>query len=130
MKLEIVKRFFELTEQFSAAEEDYAEIFHPEIEQTEYPNALTAQVTVSDHATLFRRMQNGKGLLAKQSYALQRAFEAGDTLIAEVIWTATVAVDAGPFKAGQELKAYFCCVFEFKDGLIHRQRNYDCFDRF
>ncbi|WNS46286.1 hypothetical protein [Paenibacillus sp. MMS20-IR301] len=130
MKLQTVTRFFELTEQFKTDEADYAQILHPEIEQTEFPNALTPQLTVSDRELLFKRMPGGRKLLSSQKYDIQHTYEAGNTLIAEVVWSAVVAVDAGAFKAGQELKAYFCCVFEFKDNLIHRQRNYDCFERF
>lgn len=130
MKLQTVARFFELTEQFSTEEADYEQILHPEVEQTEFPNALTERVTVSDRETMFRRMPGGRKLLSSQNYDIQQTYESGDTLIAEVIWTAVVAVDAGAFRSGQELKAYFCCVFEFKDNLIYRQRNYDCFDRF
>lgn len=130
MKLEAVKRFFELIEQFSDSETDFRHILHPDIEQTEYPNLLTPGVVVSNFEVLMQRMPNGKKLLKEQNYDIQRTHEAGDALITEVIWTAEVGADAGPFKAGQSLKAYFCCVFEFKDGKIYRQRNYDCFERF
>ena len=130
MKLDVVKQYFRLTEQFRTAETDYVGILHPDIEQTEYPNLLTAQLTVSDWQTLFQRMPGGAKLLASQNYDIQRAYELEDTLITEVVWTAEVGADVGPFKTGQPLKAYFCCVFEFQDGLIYRQRNYDCFERF
>jgi hypothetical protein len=67
-------------------------------------------MTVSDRDTLIKRMPGGKKLLSSQKYDIQRAYESGDTLNTEVIWIAVVAVDAGTFKAGQQLKAYFCCV--------------------
>lgn len=129
-KLETVKRFFELNESFAISESAYQPLLHPEIEQTEYPNWITPGVVVSDFEVLMQRIPNGKKLLKEQKYEIQRAYEAGDALITEVIWTAEVGADIGAFKAGQRLKAYFCCVFEFKDGRIHRQRNYDCFERF
>ena len=46
----------------------------------------------------------------------------------EVIWTATVKQAAGPFAAGQSLRARFAIFMEFSGGRIVRQRNYDCFD--
>jgi ketosteroid isomerase-like protein len=46
----------------------------------------------------------------------------------EVIWTGTVRDAAGPFAAGQALRARFALFMEFRDGRIVRQRNYDCFD--
>lgn len=68
--------------------------------------------------------------MSSQKYEIKREYEMEETVITEVVWTAKVRADAGPFQAGQELRAYFCCVFDFKDGLILRQRNYDCFERF
>lgn len=130
MKLETVKRFFELCETFSLSETDFKAILHPEIEQTEYPNLINLGVVVSNYEFLMQRIPNGKKLLKEQQYDIQKVFESGDTLITEVIWTAVVGADAGAFKTGQQLKAYFCCIFEFKDGKIYRQRNYDCFERF
>lgn len=130
MKLETVKRFYELIESFSVTESDFKPLLHPDIEQTEYPNLITPGIVVSNYETLLQRIPNGKKLLKSQKYDIQRTYEAGETLIAEVIWTAEVGADVGAFKAGQQLKAYFCCVFDFRDDRIYRQRNYDCFERF
>jgi hypothetical protein len=130
VKLETVKRFFELIEAFSISESDFKPLLHSEIEQTEFPNLVTPAVVVSNYEVLMQRIPNGKKLLEEQKYDIQRVYEAGETLITEVIWTAKVGADVGAFKAGQQLRAYFCCVFDFKDGKIHRQRNYDCFERF
>jgi ketosteroid isomerase-like protein len=130
MKTETVKRFFELCETFSDQESDYQLILHPEIEQTEFPNLLTPSAVVSNFELLLQRLPNGKKLLKEQKFDIQNAYESGDTLVTEVIWTAIVGADVAAFKIGQQLKAYFCCVFEFKDGKIFRQRNYDCFEHF
>ncbi|MFC0212774.1 nuclear transport factor 2 family protein [Paenibacillus chartarius] len=129
MKVNTVKRFFELIEGFNTEEADYKDVLHPDIEQTEYPNLITASPTICDYKTLLTRIPQGKALLKEQHYDIQRVYEQEDTVITEVIWTATVGIDAGAFKAGQPLRAYFCCIFEFKEGKIYRQRNYDCFER-
>ena len=128
--LETVKRYFALLEEFSASSSDFQSVLHPEVEQTEYPNLITADVAVSNFDILMQRIPNGKKLLREQKYDIQRIYETGETLITEVIWTAEVGTDIGAFKAGQQLKAYFCCVFDFKGDKIYRQRNYDCFERF
>ncbi|HEV7667585.1 MAG TPA: hypothetical protein VGS22_03610 [Thermoanaerobaculia bacterium] len=49
-------------------------------------------------------------------------------MIVESIWTGTVAVDAGPFKAGTTMRARFAQFFVFAEGRIVEIRNYDCFD--
>lgn len=130
MKLETVKRFFELVETFSVSESDFKLLLHPEMEQTEFPNLLTPKVVVSNFDDLMQRIPNGRKLLKQQKYDIQQVYEAGDALITEVVWTAEVGASVGSFQAGQQLKAYFCCFFEFKDGKIYRQRNYDCFEHF
>ena len=129
-KRETIERFLELLERFSADASDYRTVLHPEIEQTEYPNQLTDRTVVSDFSRLMERIPNGKRLLREQKYDIRRIHETDESLIAEVDWTAIVAADAGPFRAGQALTAYICAVFDFKDGKIYRQRNYDCFERF
>jgi Ketosteroid isomerase-related protein len=130
MKIHAVKRYFVLLEQFSTNEADYREMLHPGIEQTEYPNQLTDHVTVSNFEMLMKRLPSGRKLLKEQHFDVQRVYETEDAVITEVVWTAVVAADAGPFKAGQPLKAYFSMTFDFRDGKIYRQRNYDCYERF
>ena len=129
MKLDLVKKYFALIEQFSTEKEAYRALMHSDIVQTEFPNLLTQQATDSNFEILMQRIPNGKKLLNEQKYEIQHVHETAEALITEVIWTAIVGTDVGTFKAGQQLKAYFCCIFEFKDGLIYQQRNYDCFER-
>jgi ketosteroid isomerase-like protein len=49
-------------------------------------------------------------------------------VVLELVWTGTVGVDAGPFRAGQDLRARSAFFLDFRDGLVVRMRNYDCFD--
>ena len=43
-------------------------------------------------------------------------------------WAGTLAIDAGPWPAGTELRAECCMVFAVRDGRIVHQENYDCYD--
>ncbi|MCB9307325.1 MAG: nuclear transport factor 2 family protein, partial [Lewinellaceae bacterium] len=54
----------------------------------------------------------------------------GDTVVLECIWRGTLAIPIGNIPAGGQMTAYFAQVFEFRDGKIYRQRNYDCFEPF
>ncbi|HUP56448.1 MAG TPA: hypothetical protein VM598_03280 [Bdellovibrionota bacterium] len=56
--------------------------------------------------------------------------DAGERTAVELVWSGTMAIEAGALKPGQRLKAYFCIVLEGRDGKIFRQRNYDCFESF
>ena len=104
--------------------------YHPEIQQIEYPNAVLK-------ATAFRNLQDlkdgaerGKSIMSGENYAITQLHSFGDIVVLEAIWTGTIAVNIGNLKAGEHMKAYFAQFFEFKDGKIYRQRNYDCFEPF
>jgi ketosteroid isomerase-like protein len=129
-KLEVVKNYLSLLEDFSTEPSKYVHVLHPEIEQTEYPNLITPKTKVRNVQMLLEGMAAGKQLLRSQSYEIQNTIESTDHLVVEVIWKGTVNKDLGPFKESQVLVATFCVVMEFKDGLIYRQRNYDCFEPF
>ncbi len=68
--------------------------------------------------------------MAKQDIEVKKLHSAGDVVILEAIWRGTVSVPLGKLPAGGQIVAYFSQFFEFKDGKIYRQRNYDCFEPF
>ncbi|WP_164851368.1 nuclear transport factor 2 family protein [Larkinella soli] len=123
-------RFYELVEQFSGDAGAYAEIFHPDIELTEYPNAISPVTRVRTAEDRAKGIQAGRGMLAWHRFDIQKVTETADTVVLESVWTGEMAIDAGPLKKGQRMTAHVCCVIEFKDGLIFRTRNYDCYDPF
>lgn len=88
----------------------------PEVEQTEFPNLLNKQGQASGWADLFRRMAIGRTILANdnQSFEITGFVENGSRAVVEAKWRGTMAISAGQLAAGQELKAFFCMVFEFR----------------
>lgn len=129
-RLQMVKRYFSLLENFSTNPSDFSDILHPEFSQREFPNALNKNGQISDRADIFRRAELGKKMMRAQSFEISKIVEQTDSAVVECLWNGTMAIDAGPLKNGQQLKAFFCIVLDFKDGKIHRQRNYDCFEPF
>jgi ketosteroid isomerase-like protein len=73
-------------------------------------------------------MATARTILSSQSYEITSAIESGSTVAIETLWKGVMAIDAGPLKKGQEMKAFICMFFEFREGKIHRVRNYDCFE--
>ena len=127
---ESVRKYLRLLESNCIDEAAYTELLHPEVEQTEFPNLLNKQGQASGWADLFRRMAIGRTILANQSFEITGFVENGSRAVVEAKWRGTMAISAGQLAAGQELKAFFCMVFEFRDGKIHKQRNDDCFETF
>ncbi len=126
----IIENYLKLLSDFNLERKEFEAILHPELEQIEYPNALTKSITVSRFEDLMRRMPAGKNLLKEQTFQIRQYLEKENTAVVEADWGATVRTDLGPFRENQNLKAYFCMIFEFKDNKIYRQKNYDCFEPF
>lgn len=110
--------------------DDLSRYLHAGIEQIEYPNKLTPDGATRNLATMLEGAERGKAILSAQTYEVQNIIESEQGLLAEVIWTGTLKIPVGTLAAGDQMRARFACVFEFRDGLIYRQRNYDCFDPF
>lgn len=104
--------------------------YHADARQTEFPNLLTKATTVRDLAQLKEASERGKAVIRRQSYELTRVFAAEEGVVIEAVWTAELAIPLGKLPAGGEMKAYFAQVYEFRDGKILAQRNYDCFEPF
>ena len=110
--------------------EDMKQFYHPDIEQVEYPNAITKNTAVRNLNDLKAASVRGQSVLQKETYEVVKAHEAGNCVIIEAIWRGTLAIPLGNIPVGGEMKAYFGQFYEFKDGKIFRQSNYDCFESF
>jgi ketosteroid isomerase-like protein len=126
--LALVSRYLAVVESLPADPGPLTGLLHPDFEQTEYPNALNPRGQRSDRADCLRRLGQARAILASQRYLVRGAIEGPSGLAVEATWEGTMAVDAGPLKAGQVVRAQFCMVFELRDGKVFRQRNYDCFE--
>jgi ketosteroid isomerase-like protein len=69
-------------------------------------------------------------VLQSQSYEIHNTVEQGEVLVLELTWRGRLAVPVGSLGPGDEMRARFAVILEFRDGRIFRQRNYDCFDPF
>jgi|SRR6201989_387659 ketosteroid isomerase-like protein len=105
------------------------EAFYAEdIVQEEFPNLLLPNGAVRDFINLRAAYDRSRHSIAEQSYEVVSAVASGNTVVLETIWTAKLAISYGKLAAGDWMRARFAQFFEFRDGLICRIRNYDCFD--
>lgn len=128
--LDQVNRYLRLVASFSADGAAFAGLLHPDFVQIELPNALNKNGQQSNFEQVLARLQTARQILTAQQFAIENHCADERQVFVEAVWTGQMAVDAGPFKQGQSLRATFCMAFEFRDGRIYRQRNYDCFDPF
>ena len=126
---QLVLDFVEMLQRARSAA-DLERFYHPETEQTEYPNAVTKNTAFRSLDDLKMASERGKSLMQKEELEVRNLYSYGDTVILEAIWTGTLAIPVGNIPAGGQIKAYFAQFFEIREGKIFRQRNYDCFEPF
>jgi ketosteroid isomerase-like protein len=92
------------------------------------PNRLVPGGASRDVAGMREARARGLALLSAERYDVVGCVSQDRRVAMEVIWSGTARAAAGPFRAGQELRAHFAIFLEFRDGRIASQRNYDCFE--
>ena len=107
-----------------------AAFYTPDVEQVEYPNRLLPMGATRDLAAVLDGAARGQQVVRTQRYEVRAAHAAGDNVILELLWVATLARSIGMLLPGHEMRAHFAVVLEYRDGRIARQRNYDCFEPF
>jgi len=124
----IVERYFRAIEAGNMAE--LSAVLSPDIEQVEWPNVVKPHGDRRGIVQLRADFEHGRNLLSSQSYTVSTLTESGERIVAEVLWRGVLAVPLATLQPGDEMKAFSAIVFEFRDGLIVSQRNYDCFEHF
>jgi ketosteroid isomerase-like protein len=106
------------------------DFFAPDAIFVEYPNPITPQGATRNATQAVEASKSGAELLAWQRYTLRESFEQGDTLITRVTWTAEIAHELGPFRAGQRLTGHLAQFITLREGRITRLETYDCYEPF
>jgi ketosteroid isomerase-like protein len=105
-----------------------ADLFSPNATLEQLPNRIYPNGIRSEASTMAEAFEKGQKLLSSQSYEIKSWVADGDRLSIEVIWTGTLALSFGSLSPGSEMRAHCAIFFQFKDGKIVSQRNYDCFE--
>ncbi len=120
--LQLVREYLGALARLAPASE-MAAFFTDDAEQVELPNRLNPSGQKSDLPALLERVEKGRALLDSQHYEVTNVISTGNSAAIEADWK-------GKLRNGSELRAHFAIFFEFRDGRIARQRNYDCFEPF
>ena len=123
----IVRRYYEAVAR-QATGDELASFYARDVIQEEFPNRFVPNGIRRDLAAIKEAAERGKGVMAKQELELLRVVASGDTVAVEARWAGTVGKDIGPIQTGTVMRARFAQFFEFRNGKIVAQRNYDCFD--
>jgi ketosteroid isomerase-like protein len=113
-----------------AVGEELAAFYHPDAIQIEFPNRLVPAGVQRELADILDGAESGQRLMERQIFNIHTVTEVGDRVILEYTWTGYPRTIVGSARPGEAITAHICQVIEYEDGLIIRQRNYDCFDPF
>lgn len=105
-----------------------ASLFSPDALLEQLPNRIYPNGIRSGVSRMAEAFEKGRKLLSSQSYEIMSCVAEGDALSIEVLWTGTLAVPFGSLSVGSQMRAHSAMFFQFKDGKIVSQRNYDCFE--
>ncbi|MFB9445577.1 nuclear transport factor 2 family protein [Dactylosporangium vinaceum] len=126
----VVRRYYAVVADLSSTEHDLRALLSPDARITEHPNAVTPAGAVRDRAGTVAGFRAGKALLREQSFDVHEVFSAGPRAAVRATWRGVVDVDAGPFRAGQELVAHVAALLTVRDGVVVDHETFDCYEPF
>jgi FMN-dependent NADH-azoreductase len=126
---QIAEEFIKTLQNRNSADE-IIQFYHEDIEQIEFPNTVTKNKAIRNLEDLKLASERGKKVMQKEELEIIKSYTFGNTVIIEALWIGTLAVPIGNIPIGGQMKAYFAQFYEFKNGKIIKQRNYDCFEPF
>ncbi|MEV4346433.1 nuclear transport factor 2 family protein [Actinoplanes sp. NPDC049596] len=123
----VVRRYYAVVSDRSSTEDELRALLSPGIRVTEHPNAVTPAGAVRDLSGTIAGFRAGKALLREQSFAVHEVLPAGPRAAVRATWRGVAGVDAGPFRAGQELIAEVAALLTVRDGVVAEHETFDCY---
>jgi hypothetical protein len=128
--LEIVHALYGALEGAALSEALAVELFTDDARTIEHPNLLKARGAVASRAEMAAQAKKGAAILASQRYEVHQAIESAGAVTVRLTWTGVMAVDLGPLRSGQVLKAHVAQFFAIRGRRIATIETYDCYEPF
>ena len=125
----LVERFLAAFDRRWPTEEELAELLAPEVRFVERPNLVNPNGSERDAAGMRAGIEQGRRLLAWQSYEPLDHLASGDTVVTRMRWRGELAVDAGPWSAGTRLAAWCVAHYRVAGGRIVHIEQHDCYEQ-
>jgi ketosteroid isomerase-like protein len=129
MSLERQVRAYISAVEGAAAPDEIASFYHPDAVMDVFPNRMTPAGARYDLGGILAASAAGQKLMSRQRFDVRTVTESGDRVVVEFTWSGELASPVGHMASGSVLKADVVQILEFEDGLIIRQRTYDCYDQ-
>jgi ketosteroid isomerase-like protein len=126
----LVRAYYATVGDLGSAEEDLRGLLAPDLSVIEHPNAVTPRGATRDLAGTLAGFRAGKALLSEQAFDVHEVLVAGQRAAVRATWRGVVGLDAGPFRAGQELVAHVAALVTVRDGAVVEHETFDCYEPF
>jgi ketosteroid isomerase-like protein len=123
----VVRGYYAAVADLSSSESQLRSIVSPDLTVVEHPNAVTPQGATRDLESTVAGFLAGKTLLAEQAFDIHEVIVAGSRAAVRATWRGVVEIDAGPYRAGQELAAHVAAFVTIEDGLVVEHETFDCY---
>jgi ketosteroid isomerase-like protein len=124
----VVDRYLAVVSDLTAAPDALAALLHRDVRVVEHANLVAPVGRRRDAAATLAAREHSRALLAGHRFEVREHIVAGERVVTRAAWIGTLAIDAGAWPAGTELRAECCIVFTVRDGRILRQESYDCYE--
>ncbi|MGY1687009.1 nuclear transport factor 2 family protein [Geodermatophilus sp. SYSU D00867] len=124
----VVRRYYATVADLAASEDDLRPLLDARLRVVEHPNAVTPHGATRDLAGTLAGFRAGKALLGEQSFEVHEVLTSGDRAAVRATWRGTVGVDAGPYRAGEELLAHVAALLTVRDGRVVDHETFDCYE--
>jgi ketosteroid isomerase-like protein len=128
MSVAVVDRFLAAFDRRWPTAEELSELLAPDVRLVERPNLLNPTGGERHAAAVRAGIEQGRQLLAWQTYEVRDHVAEGDTVVTRMRWSGELAVPAGQWPAGTRLSAWCVAHYRFLDGRIVEIEQHDCYD--
>lgn len=125
---DVVRRYFAIVSDLRSGEDDLRPLLATDVRVTEHPNLVTPAGAVRGLEQTLAGFAAGKRLLREQSFDVHEVLVDGERAAVRATWRGVVGIDAGPFTAGQELKAHVAALLTVRDGQVAEHETFDCYE--
>ena len=123
-------RYYAVVADLSSGEHELRELLDAAVRVDELPNLLAPKGASRDLEQTVIGFRAGKSLLREQSCDVHEILVDGERAAVRATWRGVIGVDAGGFRAGQELVAHLAALLTVRDGRIVHHATYDCYEPF
>jgi ketosteroid isomerase-like protein len=125
--LAVVRAYLQAVADPAETMDRLARFLDPAVIQEELPNVVVPNGIKRDLPALRVARERGAQVITNQHYEVLSTLALGDRVVVEVLWTGTLQIPYGPRPPGSQMRAHMAAFFQLRDGRIHHQRNYDCY---